>query len=259
MLFPLGFSTLLETTMDAYPSDAERAARARSIEGLAAQITELAGHLNAANYRLLTLIAEFDRREGWADSATHSCAHWLNWKCGIDLGAAREKVRTARALENLPKISAAMERGELSYSKARALTRVACAGTEEYLLSIALHGTADHVETTVRHFRRCLEAEELSREAQQQKNRSVQYHWDDDGSLVVKARLPAETGALVLKALEAALQENPGKFDPIESFLSAKAGDVSAETPVDRPTRSMQRADALGLMGRISWRMARQR
>jgi Domain of unknown function (DUF222)/HNH endonuclease len=246
--FPPSLPPLLETTMDAYPSDAERAERARSIEELVSQITELAGHLNAANYRFLMLIAEFDRREGWADNATASCAHWLNWKCGIDLGAAREKVRTARALEGLPNISAAMERGELSYSKARALTRVACTSTEEYLLSIALHGTADHVETTVRHFRRCLEAEELSREAQQQKNRSVHYHWDDDGSLVLKARLPAETGALVLKALEAALQESPGRFDPIESYLNSTAGNVSAETPLDKPTRSMQRADALGLM-----------
>jgi hypothetical protein len=73
--------------MDAYPSDAERAARARSIEELASEITEIAGHLNAANYPFLTLIAEFDRRKGWSDNTTHSCAHWLNWKCGIDLGA----------------------------------------------------------------------------------------------------------------------------------------------------------------------------
>ena len=56
---------------------------------LAAQITELAGHLNAAHYRWLSLIAEFDRRRGWSDGATQSCAHWLNWKCGIDIGAAR--------------------------------------------------------------------------------------------------------------------------------------------------------------------------
>lgn len=79
------------------------------------------------------------------DWATQSCAHWLNWKCGIDMGAAREKVRTAHALQNLPKISAAMERGELSYAKVRAMTRVACAGTEDYFLSIALHGTAHHI------------------------------------------------------------------------------------------------------------------
>ncbi|MGE0803310.1 MAG: hypothetical protein AB7G13_25115, partial [Lautropia sp.] len=62
------------------------------IAELEAQITELAGHLNAATYRWLLLIAEFDRRQGWADGTTPSCAHWLSWKCGIDRGAAREKV-----------------------------------------------------------------------------------------------------------------------------------------------------------------------
>ena len=116
------------------------------------QITELAGHLNAGTYRWLTLIAEFDRRLGWNCGLTKSCAHWLNWKCGLDLGAAREKVRVAHALESLPLISAAMARGELSYSKVRALTRVACAGTEAALLSVALHGTASHVEKLVRHY-----------------------------------------------------------------------------------------------------------
>ena len=101
---------------------------ALTLRELEAQITELAGHLNAANFRWLALIAEFDRRHGWSDGATSSCAHWLNWKCGIDLGAAREKVRVAHALEKLPRVAAAMARGELSYSKARALTRVACGG-----------------------------------------------------------------------------------------------------------------------------------
>lgn len=126
----------------------------QSTAALEAQITELAGHLNAGNHRFLVLIAELDRRNGWSDSATQSCAHWLNWKCGIDMGAAREKVRVARALESLPRVSAAMARGELSYSKVRAITRVACAETEELLLSIALHGTANHVEKTVSGFRR---------------------------------------------------------------------------------------------------------
>ena len=116
-----------------------------SLAELEAQITELAGHLNAANYRWLRLIAEFDRRHGWSDGALHSCAHWLNFKCGLNLGAAREKVRVAHALEALPRIAAAMASGRLSYSKARALTRVAQAATEEYFLSIALHGTAHHV------------------------------------------------------------------------------------------------------------------
>lgn len=155
---------------------------------LTARITELAGHLNAANRRWLALIAEFDRRKGWSDGFTHSCAHWLNWQCGLDLGAAREKVRVAHALEGLPLIGAAMARGELSYAKVRALTRVACPGTEEVLLMVAQHGTAHHVEKLVRQFRRVQEVEELSREERQQAGRRLSYFYDDDGALVIKGR-----------------------------------------------------------------------
>jgi hypothetical protein len=177
-----------------------------SLDELEAQITELAGQLNAANYRWLTLIAEFDRRKGWSDGKLPSCAHWLNFKCGLNLGAAREKVRVAHALVGLPKIAASMSRGELSYSKVRALSRVACHATEDALLMIALHGTAHHVETLVRGFRRAQQAAELSREAQQHANRAVNYWFADDGSLMLKARLPAPAGALLIKALDAAME-----------------------------------------------------
>jgi hypothetical protein len=214
-----------------------------SFSELADQISELAGHLNAGNYRWLKLIAEFDRRKGWSDWATQSCAHWLNWRCGIDMGAAREKVRVAHALENLPKISACMERGELSYSKVRALSRVAEPATEDNLLMIALHGTAHHVETVVRHYRRAKEAEELSREALQQANRCVTYYFDETGSLVLKARLPADVGAIVLKALDAAVKEIPVTSSESEETLPG----VSAETPPGPPART-KRADALALM-----------
>ena len=111
----------------------------RPLADIAHEIFTLAGHLNAANHRWLLLIAEFDRRAGWSDGATQSCAHWLNWKCGLAMGAAREKVRVARALENLPQVSAAMASGKLSYSKAREITRVATPETEDSLLSIAGH------------------------------------------------------------------------------------------------------------------------
>jgi hypothetical protein len=187
-----------------------------SRDELEAQITELAGQLNAANYRWLTLIAEFDRRQAWADGSLHSCAHWLNFKVGLNLGAAREKVRVAHALAGVPKIAAAMARGELSYSKVRALTRVATEATEDSLLMIALHGTAFHVETVVRHFRRAQEAEELSREAQQQCGRTVDYWYDNDGSLVLKARLPALAGSLFVKALEAAMTKVPATAVKVE-------------------------------------------
>jgi len=86
----------------------EREANRRSLDALAVEICTMAGHLNAANYRFLKLIGEFDRRKGWSDGATQSYAHWLNWKCGIDTGAAREWVRVAHAIEKLPKVSAAI-------------------------------------------------------------------------------------------------------------------------------------------------------
>jgi hypothetical protein len=209
----------------------------RSIDELAAEICTLTGHINAANFRWLTLIAEFDRRTGWSDGATQSCAHWLNWKCGIAMGAAREKVRVARALENLPKVAAAMECGKLSYSKTREITRVATAETEDYLLMIAEHGTAAHVEKLVRAYRRCLDAEELSREARQQASRSVSYRYDDDGSLILNCRLPAEAGAMVLKALGLALEKLPA--------------DLTVDVPAGTSQRvpfNMRRADALALV-----------
>lgn len=210
---------------------------------LADQITELAGHINAATYRFLTLIAEFDRRSGWNDGSTQSCAHWLNWKCGISFCAAREKVRTARALEGLPKIAEAMERGQVSYSKVRELTRVACPATEDYLLMIAVHGTAHHVERLVRYYRHAKESEELTREERQQKNRMLQYFYDHDGSLVIKARLPAQIGALFKKAIDKAVD------DLWETEPEAVENDTPAGTPSVKflPTRT-KRADALELL-----------
>ena len=110
-------------------------------EKLGDQITELCGNLYAATYRLLVLIHEFDEQGYWQLPGLCSCAHWLNFKCGIGMNAAREKVRVAHALAELPKISKAFERGELSYSKARAMTRIADKNNEDYLLMIARHGT----------------------------------------------------------------------------------------------------------------------
>jgi len=223
-----------------------REQRVASLRELAAQITELAGHLNAAHYRWLSLIAEFDRRHGWSDGSTQSCAHWLNWQCGIDLGAAREKVRVAHALEKLPRIAAAMAHGKLSYSKVRALTRVACEKTEEYFLSIALHGTASHVEKLVRCYRRAQESEELSREAQQQAARKVSYFYDEDGSLILKARLPAEIGTLVIKALDVAVTDPAVSDVSAETATKQTAAGMVVTISEETPSWGARRADALG-------------
>jgi hypothetical protein len=180
-----------------------------STPDLVAEITTLAGHLNAANARFLALVAELDRRRGWAEWGVKSLAHWLNWKCGIGLGAAREKVRVARALEKLPRVAAAMAEGRISYFKAREMTRVADADNEAYLLNIALCGTASHVEQTVRGYRRAMDAAELGREAVQQRDQCLWLFTDADGSMVIRGRVPAEVGALFRRALEAAENSLP--------------------------------------------------
>jgi len=176
---------------------------------LVSEITTLAGHLNAGNARFLALIAELDRRGGWAEWGVKSCAHWLNWRCGIGLGAAREKVRVARALETLPRLAAAMAEGRVSYFKAREITRMATPANEDYLLNIALCGTASHVEDVVRGYRRALDAAELSREAVQQRDQNLWFHTKPDGSMTIRGRVPAEIGMLFKKALQAAEDSLP--------------------------------------------------
>src|ERR1700732_1980960 len=115
------------------------------LEELGERLAELAAQISAATYELLAMLRDFDVRGGWG-GGFHSCAHWLTWRVGLDPGAAREKVRVARALGALPLLSAAMRRGEISYSKVRALTRIATPANEQDLLTFGRVGTAAHVE-----------------------------------------------------------------------------------------------------------------
>jgi hypothetical protein len=108
------------------------------------------------------MLRAFDEQAGW-NNGFLSCAHWLSWRTGIDLGAAREKVRVAKALERLPRLSGAMRRGEISYAKARALSRIATPENEPRLLDLAYTGTAAHVERVVRAWRWCDRVEESAR------------------------------------------------------------------------------------------------
>ncbi|MBW3549134.1 MAG: 13E12 repeat family protein, partial [Actinobacteria bacterium] len=188
------------------------------MERLESEITELSAHLNAAECRWLLLVAEFDRRQGWGTWECRSCAHWLNWKCGLDLTTGREKVRVAHALRQLPTITAAFAAGKLSYSKVRALTRVATPDNEVDLLELALTGTTSHLERIVRAYRGALRADEVDTANDLDDRRSVQWHHDDDGSFVLSARLPPEQGALVRQALEAALEAvDNGSAEPLST------------------------------------------
>ncbi len=154
-----------------------------------------------------------------------SPAHWLNYYCGIDLGAAREKVRVAKCLSSLPLIDQAFSTGAISYSKVRAMTRAATPENEEYLLNIARNGTTQHMELLIRKYHRSQRLNSNSRDKAQHAAREFSWFHDDDGMLVFKGRLSAEDGAVFLKAMDAVL-------DQLREDKSGHAGQTpAAQTP----------------------------
>jgi 5-methylcytosine-specific restriction endonuclease McrA len=190
----------------------------------------------------LELIREFDARGGW-NTGFRSCAAWLSWRVGLDLGAARERVRVARALETLPLLADALARGQLSYAKVRALTRVATPETEARLLAVGRAGTAAHVERIVRGWRWVDRRAEARETARRHASRALHVSQDDDGMVVLRGRLEPEVGALLVQALAAAREV---------LYLRARARDEAAAIPegasAETPSLAQQQADALALL-----------
>ena len=200
---------------------------ASDLDRLGDEIAELSAHLDAATARLLTLIREFDARGGW-NTGFRSCAAWLSWRVGLDLGAARERVRVARALETLPLLAEALARGQLSYAKVRALTRVAAPETEARLLAVGRAGTAAHVERIVRGWRLVDRRAEARETARRHASRAIHLRPDEDGMVVVSGRLEPEVGALLTQSLAAA-RETLYQRARARDEAAANPGGVSAE------------------------------
>ena len=176
--------------------------RARSAE-LEPQIIKLAGEINAADYRFLKLLAEFDDNHGWWGDGIKSFAHWLNYMIGLNEVVAREKVRVARALTDLPLIDEAFRLGKLSYSKVRAITRIGTPNNQDFLLMIAEYGTASHIEHLARKYRVCQRLDaEVDPDELWKKDRAFYYRIDEDGMYLFEGRLPAEEGAVIIKAID---------------------------------------------------------
>lgn len=170
------------------------------LEHLEAQVCELASHVEAGMARWIALVGEYDHREGWGSwRGVRSTAEWIAWRCSCSPRMAREHVRVARALRELPLAREAFGRGELSYSKVRSLTRVATADSEEFLLHQATYATAAQLDRMLGAYRRSTGESNIAHE-----ERELSWSWYSDGSLQVSARLPAEEGRAFLKALEAA-------------------------------------------------------
>ena len=240
------FSTLLDfapiaARIDSFSSPDTLAAD--HLESLAEEITSLAASIDIATHRMLTLLAEFDEKRGWEREGHRSCAHWLAYRTGMDRGAARERVRTARALAGLPEIGAAMERGDLSFSKVRALTRVATPEDEGELLAFALESSTATVERVVRGWKKRSRMEEAEWDRYRHESRSLSVVVDDEGMYVVRGKLEPEVGALLMRAIEAASDALYRKDVRGEAARRALIGTEASEREAAR-----RRADAMGLI-----------
>jgi Domain of unknown function (DUF222)/HNH endonuclease len=211
-------------------------------EWLEREIGELAAQIAAATCRWLELVAEFDRRGAHETWGFHSCGAWIAWRCAVDPRSAREHVRVARALEGLREVRECFGRGELSYSKVRAITRIATPEIETELLEMARWATASQLERLVRGYRRAVSVQDAEAA---HRDRFLATEWDEDGSLMIRGRLSPEDGALFMKAIEAggrAIQERE-----VAHAVCSQGGSAEPE-PISGSVREhprVSRADAL--------------
>ncbi|MHB1929343.1 MAG: HNH endonuclease signature motif containing protein [Acidimicrobiales bacterium] len=209
-------------------------------ERLEWEICSLSSQLAATTCRLLLAIAAYDRRQGWAQWECRSMAHWLCWKASMGAGTAREHVRVARALEDLPVLRAEFAAGRLSYSQVRAITRVATGPIESELVRLAQQMPANRLEKLVGTYRSVRAASLTSARAQHDK-RGMTTWTDADGTGVIVLRLPAEDAALVVRAVEAeADAEYRRRHRQPEHGRLAQSCEPEPDEPV-----AARRADAL--------------
>jgi len=189
-------------------------------ELLGERIAEQAAHLDAATHRLLADLRAFDESGEWYRQGARSCAHWLSWRVGWGAGKAREHVRVARRLGELPLVDEALRRGELSYCKVRAISRVATPANEAELLEQARHSTGADLERICRRYAMVVRAGTAS-ERDERARRTVWRRDLDDGMVCIEATLHADEAAIVWAALEKVARERCTRASSDEAVASA--------------------------------------
>ena len=158
----------------------------------------------SASAQTLAAVAEWDARELWKDDGATSMSSWLAARHALAWGTAREWVRVARALTELPAIAEAYAAGRLSWDQLRFLTKFATAETDAlWALDAPAWSPAALYREALRHQR--VRATDV---ADARAMRSLYLSWDEDMRLLyLEGRLPAEQGAAVQAALEARAQD----------------------------------------------------
>jgi hypothetical protein len=194
------------------------------------EICTWAGRVAAGTAHLLALVAELDRREAWVGTGLLSCAHWLSWRIGLSLGTAREWVRVARRLEELPEVSQAFSAGRMSWSQARAVSRVAEVGDAVDWVELARYSTAAQLEKLARGVRRARLVEQAQADPEATAwSLRTRRRYDEDGNLTLTIYAPAQFAPVI----EAGIEAQRAELDRQRQAEAAERArvDVSAETP----------------------------
>ncbi|MCO5168903.1 MAG: HNH endonuclease [Planctomycetes bacterium] len=180
-----------------------------SFDPRGARIIELAAQRNVIEHALLTELRQFDQEAGWRKDGAVSCAAWLSWKTGEGERTARDKVRVARRLGELPHIDEAFGRGVLSYSQVRALVRIARPALEPDLLELAQRTSGAKLERLVRFIRLRVAAD--TGELSEEDLKLAFERFDDSGLEVLRLHLRPEQGEALRRAIRAVKARARGK------------------------------------------------
>jgi hypothetical protein len=219
------------------------------LEALGDEIATFAARIDVAEHALITRLRAFDAHEAWGPTGFLSCAAWLSWRIGIGIKAAREKVRVARALASLPKVDALFARGELSYSKVRAITRAATPETEQYFIDVAMHATATQIEQLAHAYQRVRNLSGDSWQQQLGRRRFVRRCETAGGMIRIEMQLTPEEAALVWNAMQSAMDQGRDEA-PAEASSPSTAPAATQASAEAQPRESGEgveerRADAV--------------
>ena len=251
-----GQNVLIASTLAAHSKDDQQEEVYKSDnsrDSISGQVKLLAQALDRGTCKLIRLLPAFDKHRAWANDGQRSCVSWLNTYCGMSLSAAHDRCRVAYALEKLPIITRLFMLGELSWSKVRALTRIATPENEQELAAQALLMSASAIEQLARQYRDVGNADKLEKDneraSKQYEDRRVHYRYDEQGMVSIHASLPPLEGAAVLKSLARAEDEIfNDRHGPTSEHLQSDDQNISNKEDPTQVNSSQLKADALCLM-----------
>jgi hypothetical protein len=193
-------------------------------EGIADAMDQLHAVQEVARFQLLQVIAAFVRTEGFRIDGVADAVTWITVRLGVSRQDARDHLRVAEALAELPHLAEVASTGQLSWEVTCALTEFATATTDAQLAEQARGMTAAHARRLARRHR--VATKQQDREAR--RTRSLTWHTDSANNMVVfNGRLPLVDGETVTTALDRIIETyGPDPVTKVYEPHAARAADA---------------------------------